>query len=91
MLKFERHNITMDSETWKILEELKRIQNKSISEIIREAIKELLKNHKYNKVYFKLMANTPFCDEEENEELTKILDLLNEDDLKIVDEYELHR
>lgn len=62
MLKLERHNITIDAETWKILGELKRIQNKSISEIIRESINELLKKHKYNKVYFKMMANTPFCD-----------------------------
>ncbi|WGS66019.1 ribbon-helix-helix protein, CopG family [Marinitoga aeolica] len=91
MSKLERHNIMIDPETWKILKELKRIQNKSISEILREAINQLLNSKKYNKTYFKIMTNASYCDDKENEELTRILDSLTEKDLEVVDEYELHR
>ncbi len=35
------------------------------------------------------MSKAPFCDDEENEELTRILDSLTEEDLKVVDEYDL--
>ncbi len=79
-----RHNIMMDDEIWKILSELKRIMGKSVSKILEEAVNEYLKRHRFNSLYFKLMATVPPCDEEENEELTKILDTLTEEDLEVV-------
>jgi len=79
-----RHNIMMDDEIWKILSELKRIMGKSVSKILEEAVNEYLKRYRFNSLYFKLMATVPPCDEEENEELTKILDTLTEEDLEVV-------
>ncbi|WP_368494356.1 ribbon-helix-helix protein, CopG family [Marinitoga sp. 1138] len=90
-MSLERHNIMIDPETWKILQELKRIQNKSISAILREAVNSFLETNKYNKVYFKMMANVPACDDQENKELTEMLETLTEDDLKVVESYEIHR
>lgn len=47
----------------------------------------LNKEKKYNNIYFQIMSKVKFCDDEENEELTRILDDLTEEDLKVVDEY----
>lgn len=79
-----RHNITMSKEVWTILNELKKSLDKSISEILEEAVLEYLERHKYNSLYFKLMANAELCDDEENEELTKILDSLTKEDMEVV-------
>ena len=79
-----RHNIMIDDELWKTLSELKKTLDKSISQILEEAVIEYLERHKYNSLYFKLMASVPPCDDEENEELTKILDSLTEEDMEVV-------
>jgi hypothetical protein len=84
-----RHNITLSPKVWRILKELKRVQGLSISEILEAAILKTVKDENYNPAYFKIMANAQPCDEKENEELTKILDGLSEEDLKIAREYEL--
>ncbi|MBU1101494.1 MAG: hypothetical protein KKA84_13925 [Bacteroidetes bacterium] len=78
----ERHNINFKPETWKILDTLKRTQNKSISEIIDDSVKALLEKEGYGESYFRIMSSD-FCDENENSELTGILDLLTADDLKV--------
>jgi hypothetical protein len=62
---------------------------KSASEIIETALWNLIKTEGYNSLYFKIMANAEPCDPEENEELTRILDQMTEEDLEIVDSYEL--
>ena len=80
-----RRNITMNNETWTVLNELKKVLDKSISEIVEEAVLEYLKKHKFNSLYFKLMTAVSPCDEKENEELTKILDNLTEKDLEVVE------
>ena len=87
----ERHNIMMTPSSWKVLKELRRVQGKSASEIIEMALWNLIKTEGYNSLYFKIMATTEPCDPEENEELTKILDQMTEEDLKVVRRYELHR
>jgi len=79
-----RHNITMSDETWTILNELKKVLDKSASEILEEAVNEYLEKHRFNSLYFKLMATVPPCDEEENEELTQVLDSLTEEDTEVV-------
>ena len=79
----------MSNEIWSILEELKRISGKSISEIIEEAVKEYIERHEIDSLYFKLMASVPPCDDEENEELTKLLDSLTEEDLEVVRDEEI--
>jgi len=53
------------------------------------ALWNLIKTEGYNSLYFKIMATTEPCDPEENEELTRILDQMTEEDLEIVDSYEL--
>ena len=87
----ERHNIMLKPSSWKILKELKKVQGKSASEIIEHALWSLIKTEGYNSMYFKIMATTEPCDPEENEELTRILDQMTEEDLKVVRRYELHR
>lgn len=79
----------MSNEIWSILKELKRISDKSISEIIEEAVKEYIERHEIDSLYFKLMASVPPCDDEENEELTKLLDSLTEEDLEVVRDEEI--
>jgi len=79
-----RHNITMNESVWKILHELKKIQDRSISAILEDAVIEYLKKHGYNSLYFKLISTVPECDDKENEELTKILDSLTGEDLEVV-------
>lgn len=85
----ERHNITMTPKVWKTLKVLRRLQGQSISELLEDAVMELVKVKGYNQLYVKIMATAPHCDTEENEELTQILDSLTGDDLEIAEEYEL--
>lgn len=85
----KRHNITISPEVWEILTELKRLQGKSISEIVESVVKKTIQHEGYNPTYFKIMSSVPYCNDEENEELTKILDSLTEDDLKVVEKYEI--
>ncbi len=87
----ERHSIMMRPSAWKILNELKRLHNTSNSELLEEALWFFLKAKKYNPLYFKLMTTVAPCEPEENEELTKLLDDMTEDDWKIASEYELPR
>ena len=47
-------------------------------------MREYFEKHKFNSLYFKLMAAVPLRDEKENEELTKVLDSLTEEDLEVV-------
>ncbi|MFB6226664.1 MAG: ribbon-helix-helix protein, CopG family, partial [Candidatus Paceibacteria bacterium] len=85
----ERHSITISPEVWEILENLKQTKNKSISELIENAVKKQIKDEGYNATYFKMMADTEYVSDEENEELTKALDKLDDEDLEIADEYEV--
>lgn len=85
----KRHNLTLSPEIWTILSELKKINGKSICEIIEDAVKKMVKHEKINPVYFKIMSSTPYCDNKENIELTKVLDEMTEHDLEVVEEYEL--
>ena len=87
----ERHNIMLKPSSWKVLKKLKRIQGRSASEIIEHALWNLIKTEGYNSMYFKIMATTEPCDPEENEELTRILDKMTEEDLKVSRSYELNR
>jgi len=85
----ERHNLTLSKETWELLRKVKEIEGKSISSILEESFLMYLKKKNYNPVYFKIMLTTPPCDSKEEEELTKILDNLSDEDLEIAEEYEL--
>jgi hypothetical protein len=85
----KRHNLILSNETWAILTELKKLQSKSISSIIEDTVQTYLEVNKYNKLYFKLLNISPFCDKSENEEISKSLDSLTEDDLKVSRTFEL--
>ncbi|ACR79955.1 hypothetical protein [Kosmotoga olearia] len=85
----ERHNIMMRPSTWKVLNELKRILGKSASEIIERSLWKFIESEGYNSLYFKIMSTVEPCDDEENAELTKILDAMTKEDLEIADGHEL--
>lgn len=85
----KRHNIMLAQPTWIILKELKRIHEKSVSKILEEALWNYIETKGYNSLYFKLMADVKPCDDKENDELTKILDDMTEEDLEVVRSYEI--
>lgn len=85
----QRHNLTFSPEIWKILTELKRVQGKSISQVVEDAVRSHIRSEGYNKAYFKMMSDSEYCDDVENDELTKVLDSLTEPDLEVAAEYEL--
>jgi hypothetical protein len=84
-----RHNITLSQDIWKVLLLLKNVNGKSVSETIELCVKKFLANQGYQSTYLKIMSSVSACDDDENEELTKILDTLTEDDLEVSDEYRL--
>lgn len=79
----KRHNLVLSDETWTILNELKKLQGTSISAIIEKTVQTYLEANKYNKLYFDLLSISPFCNDQENEELTNSLNNLTEDDMQI--------
>ena len=85
----ERHNITLSPQTWKVLKGLKRVQGKSISELIEIAVWSHAKNEKYDSVYFKIMSSVSPVEDKENKELTDLLDSLTETDLEVVNRHEI--
>lgn len=65
--------------------DIKRISevfNMSSSEFVRNAIKKEVEEKKND--FIVRMSDVPYCDEKEEKELIKILNTLNNDDLKIV-------
>ena len=85
----ERHNITLSPDTWKVLKALKRVQGRSISEILENAVWKLAQTEKYNPIYFKMMASVSPLDDKENQELTEALDSLTDEDLEVAEKYEI--
>ena len=75
----ERHNIMVPGDLWELIREIGRILGKNASEVIEDSLKSYIKNNGYNRAFFKLMA-APNCPAEENEELTKALDSLTEEE-----------
>jgi len=66
-------------------EELKNVSemyHKNLSEFLREGLKKLLEDTK--KDWYYRMQNVPYCDDDEEKELTEILQNMSEDDMKIV-------
>ena len=84
-----RHSITISDPLWSVLKELKNVQNTSISSIIEKSVKNYIKDKKYNSVYFKIMGSVSECDDDENLELSNILDSLTDEDMEIVESYKL--
>ncbi len=85
----ERHNLILSSQLWSIVKEISRLTGKSISKIVEEATWKLIEKKGYNRAYFKLMSEILPCSDEENEELTRILNGLSEEDLEVVEEKEI--
>jgi hypothetical protein len=85
----QRHSIVMSPQTWKTLEKIAEIKRKSLSQLLEEAVISMIKTEKINSAYFKIMSTVPYCDDDENEELTKMLDSLTEQDLTTVKKYVL--
>ncbi|WGS65906.1 hypothetical protein [Marinitoga aeolica] len=82
--KKSRHNINLKNKTWMILQELKKIKNKSISNIIDEAVDKYLKDSEYNTLYFKLLSTLPEVSDEENIEILNELKKLTNEDMEVV-------
>ena len=86
-----RHNIMMSPEAWTVLQELRRVQGESVSNLIEAAVWAYIKLNKYNATYFKIMSTAPPLDDADNAELTELLDSLTPEDLEVVESYELPR
>lgn len=81
----ERHVIMMKSSAWKMLNVMKRKQGKSTSEILEAALVRYANEEGFNPLAIKIMNDLEACSPQENEELTKILDQMTEDDLEVVE------
>jgi len=75
----ERHNIMIPADLWNLVKEIGRIHGKSASEVIEDSVKSHIKSSGFSRAYFKLMTAQD-CSPEENEELTRALDSLTEED-----------
>jgi len=86
-----RKNLTISEDVWAILETLKRIQGRSISDIIENSVKKYVKLEKINPLYLKMMTdpNVKYMSQKENNEITTILDNMTEEDMKPGAELEL--
>lgn len=86
-----RKNLTISQDVWTVLEALKRIQGKSISDIIENSVKKYVKLEKINPLYIKMMTdpNVKRMSKKENDEITAILDNMTEDEMKPGAELEL--
>ena len=80
-----RHNIMMDEEVWQLLKEARMATDKSISQILEEAVKEYIERHKKDSLKLMLLSSIPYVDEEEEKELTELLDSLTQEDLEVAE------
>jgi len=77
----QRRNITIKPSLWELLKKIGQIQGKSASSLIEESVLLYLKEENINEAYLKMMHVSEVSDQE-NEEITKILDTLKPDDLE---------
>jgi len=84
----QRRNITIKPSLWKSLKQLGRIQGKSASSLIEESIKLYLKEENINEAYLKMMSVSEVSDQE-NEEITKVLDALKPENLEEGEEWDV--
>lgn len=86
-----RKNLTISPDIWATLETLKRIQGKSISDIIEVSVRSYVKTEKINPIYIKMMTDPSikYMSKKENDEITAILDNMTEDDLRPGGELEI--
>lgn len=86
-----KKNLTISPDIWATLETLKRIQGKSISDIIEISVRSYVKTEKINPVYIKMMTDPKikYMSKKENDEITAILDSMTEDDLRPGGELEI--
>jgi len=83
-----RKNITITPSLWKIIRTVGKVQGKSASSLIEESIKVYLKKENINMAYMKMMV-APYLDDDENAEISQVLDQLNEEDLDIGEELDV--
>jgi len=77
----QRRNITIKPSLWELLKKIGQIQGKSASSLIEESVLLYLKEENINEAYLKMMHVSEVSDQE-NEEITKILDTLKPEDLE---------
>ncbi|BDU51672.1 hypothetical protein [Haliovirga abyssi] len=77
-----RKSIVMDKELWEHLKIFKELHKKSISFIIREAVKKYLEEKTKNDLAYKMRVLTPYVDDKEQEEIKNILSNLTKEDLE---------
>lgn len=74
-----RKSIVMDEELWNDLKIFTEIHKNSISSVIRNAVKTYLEENTKEDLAYKMRTLTPFVDNEEQEELEKVLKNLTPD------------
>lgn len=86
-----RKNLTISPDIWATLETLRRIQGKSISDIIETSVRSYVKTEKISSLYLKIMTDPDIkvMSQKESDEITAILDKMTEEDLRPGGEIEI--
>ena len=78
-------SLRLDEDMLDEIREVSKIYNITATELIREGIKNILTNKKYD-IYFKLITNKTECDEKESAEIMSKINNLSEEDLTVTRE-----
>lgn len=81
-----RKTVIMDDDLWEVVRSISFMSKKSISQIVREALKDYIdKRYPAIERYISL----EYADEDEEEELLKALSQLSKEDLKVAEREEI--
>jgi len=81
-----RKTVIMDDDLWEVVRSISFMSKKSISQIVREALKDYIdKRYPAIERYLSL----EYVDEDEEEELLKALSQLSKEDLKVAERKEI--
>ena len=75
-----KHSVVIDEKLWSSLSSLSQKEGKSVQELVHQAIEDFLESYELKK----RIQEIPYVDDDENEELTRSIDLLTPEDLEIV-------
>lgn len=81
-------SVKLNEDLFLDIKKISELSNISCSEFIRNAIKKEIEIKKNDFIF--RMSNMPSCDEEEEKEITNLLNNLTDDDLKIVKREVIH-
>lgn len=80
-------NVRLDEKMLDDLKKVAKVYEVNYSDLIREGISNILQI-KENDAYYKLVSGIEYMDEEEEKEITALLQSMADDDLEIVEKKE---